>query len=350
MRTRFLIPLTIAFGFASTAQASTRTDIPGPPGSYNFGKTIHVLPNGNFVVTDPDFDFDGQTSVGAVYLYKQGGQLISRITGSSSADQVGSGGITILANGNFVIISPDWSNQGVDDAGAVTWVNGVTGLSGTVSTANSLVGTATDDFSGTSITALTNGNYVVISPHWDNAGTIYVGAVTWGSGTTGVTGHVTAANSLIGTSEYDQVGFGGVTALANGNYVVRSQRWSARRGAVTWADGTTGVTGPVSAANSLVGSTINDEVGTDLTSLANGNYVVRCPNWDNAGIVDAGAVTWANGTTGITGFITTANSLVGSSPGDRIGLTGIDELANGHFVIRSYRWDNGGVTDAGAAT
>jgi hypothetical protein len=28
-------------------------DIPGPPGSHAFGTAVAVLPNGNFVVTDP---------------------------------------------------------------------------------------------------------------------------------------------------------------------------------------------------------------------------------------------------------------------------------------------------------
>ena len=37
---------------------------------------------------------------------------------------------------------------------------------------------------------------------------------------------------------------------------------AAGAGAVTWGSGTAGVSGPVSATNSLVGSTANDYVGT----------------------------------------------------------------------------------------
>ncbi|MFN8440814.1 MAG: hypothetical protein U0175_08600 [Caldilineaceae bacterium] len=34
--------------------------------------------------------------------------------------------------------------------------------------------------------------------------------------------------------------------------------------------------------------------------LSNGNYLVRSPMWDNAAsVMDAGAVTWGNGVTGI---------------------------------------------------
>ena len=44
------------------------------------------------------------------------------------------------------------------------------------------------------VIALTNGNYVVISSDWNNQG-----AVTWGNGTSGITGLVSISNSLVGT-------------------------------------------------------------------------------------------------------------------------------------------------------
>ena len=75
-----------------------------------------------------------------------------------------------------------------------------------------------------------------------------------------------------------------------------------------------GLSGAVSAANSLVGSTANDQVGFwGVTALSNGNYVVSSPDWDNGAIADAGAVTWGNGTSGVTGAVSAANSLVGST-------------------------------------
>ena len=71
---------------------------------------------------------------------------------------------------------------------------------------------------------------------------------------------------------------------------------------MTWGNGTTGVSGVVSAANSLVGSTASDLVGsTGVTALTNGNYVVVSRNWDNGSVVNAGAATWGNGTTGSAG-------------------------------------------------
>ncbi len=162
------------------------------------------------------------------------------------------------------------------------------------------------------MTALSNGNYVVPSPYWDNGSAADAGAATWGNGLTGVSGVVSATNSLVGSTAGDRVGDGSggpsVWALSNGNYVVTSPNWdngtAADAGAVTWGSGASGVSGPVSAANSLVGSTGLDRVGYyGVTALSNGNYVVRSPGWDNGAAADAGAVTWGNGTTGTAGVV-----------------------------------------------
>ncbi len=151
-------------------------------------------------------------------------------------------------------------------------------------------------------------------------------AVTWGNGAGGTTGTVSGDNSLVGTYAYDQVGRRGVTALANGNYVVDSDLWGDDAGAVTFGDGTKGVSGPVSSANSLVGGTSNlggsqgDEVGGGLdpgdgqeyggvTALPNGNYVIV-----SAYGLQTGTVTWGNGTTGTLGTVSSANSLRGPPP------------------------------------
>ena len=58
----------------------------------------------------------------------------------------------------------------------------------------------------------------------------------------------------------------GVTPLSNGNYVVESPYWNGNRGAATWGNGSTGISGTISAANSLVGSNPGDGVGTVTAS------------------------------------------------------------------------------------
>ncbi len=175
---------------------------PGSGGA--FGTTILTLDTGNVVVTDPKVNDDG----GAVYLFNGlTGALISTLSGSSNSDigdQVGSGGVTPLSNGNFVVSSPYWN----DFEGAATWGSGTTGVSGGVSSANSLVGTTASPFissgdqvSSGGVVALTNGNYVVRSPRWSTS----KGAATWGSGTAGVSGVLSSASSLVGSNSEDQV-------------------------------------------------------------------------------------------------------------------------------------------------
>src|SRR5207244_3457456 len=145
---------------------------------------------------------------------------------------------------------------------------------------------------------LANGNYVVSSPEWTNNGLQGAGAATFANGTSGVHGLVSAANSLTGTTAHDGVGF--AAGLTNGNYVVITRGWHngtiGNAGAATFCDGTNGARGAVSAANSLVGSTANDQVGGGLLRLQGGGYVIPSPQWDNGAVQDAGAVTFGNGT------------------------------------------------------
>ena len=192
------------------------------------------------------------------------------------------------------------------------------------------------------VTALTNGNYVVSSLVWNGDR----GAVTWGDGSTGTTGVVSAANSLVGTAALDEVGLDGVTALTNGNYVVASSRWdnggTTDVGAATWGDGATGITGPVSGDNSLVGTAADDSVATSglgansVTALVNGNYVVGSASWDGGGPTFAvGAVTVGDGTTGTTGPVTETNSLVGTTVTELLGSDGVVDLSGDTFAVRS---------------
>jgi hypothetical protein len=259
------------------------------------------------------------------------------------------------------VTSPNWDNGGVVNAGAATWGNGSTGITGTVSISNSLIGSSALDQVGTSIIALPNGNYIARSPNWDNGGVVNAGAATWGNGSTGITGTVSISNSLIGSTENDGVGIAGIIALTNSNYVVLSPNWDnggiADVGAATWGNGSTGLTGTVSVSNSLVGSIENDQVGVfGSIALTNGNYVVASPFWNNGDVSSAGAATWCNGSTGFVGTVSISNSLVGSTENDLVtyfgGSSGITALANGDYVVASASWDwvDEGLTDSGAAT
>ena len=332
--------------------AAGQIDIAGPPGSVAFGTSVTVLPNGNMVITDPSFR-DGR---GAVHLYRPNGTRISTLFGNRPGDQVGSEGVLVLANGNFLVLSMYWSNGPLANAGAVTWVDGARGLSGAVSSNNSLVGSSTGDNVGyAGVIALSNGNYVVASTLWSNGELAHVGAATWGNGATGTSGPVSTENSLVGSTPGDGVGgFYRNKALPNGNYVIDSLGWSTGSaqyaGAVTWGNGTTGTVGTVSPSNSLVGSQTYDFVGREgVAVLANGNYVVSSSWWNNGDATSAGAATWADGNTGIAGVVSADNSLVGTMANDSVsgsGPQGITALPNGNYVVCSPGWNHG----TGAAT
>jgi hypothetical protein len=365
LRTRHI---TTGFLFLFTCVISNITHaqtmrVAGPAGSESFGFTVTVLTNGNYVVTDPLHDIPGVSNVGAVHLYNGTSHtLISTITGSSPNDQVGIGGVTALASGNFVISSPQWRNGVYSQAGAATWGNGTTGISGVVSSLNSLIGsTPQDNVSSSGIRALPNGHYLVVSPHWEHNVLLMndAGAVTWGNGNTGTSGAVSESNSLVGSRWDDAVGSDGITILSNNNYVVTNTKWGGSTpttslGAVTWGNGSGGTAGLVSITNSLIGSFDGDNIGSaGVTALPNGNYVVSSPLSRQGGVAGAGAVTWGNGSTGTSGNANGINSLIGSHAQDQVGYSltgGIVVLTSGNYVVRSENWDNGSIVNAGSVT
>ena len=336
------------------AHAAPTSDLQSPDAlSEEFGGKVLVLANGNYVVVDSLFDQGATVDVGAVYLYNGlANVLISRVTGSSAGDQIGSEGVTEVGTSDFVILSASW-HKGSSAVGTATFVDGTAGLAGQVSSANSLVGSASGDFIGGSVIALTNGNYVVSNPFWNNGLIVDAGAATWATGTTGLSGTIGAANSLVGAAAVDNIGSGGVTALAKGNYVVSSPLLDngaiSNVGAVTWASGTVGTHVAASAADSIVGVTTDDMVGFGgTTALTNGNYVISSPFWDGAS-ADAGAVTWASGTGVTSGSVSASNSLVGSTSFD-LDRSHVTALTNGNYVVSSPFWDAGATADVGAVT
>ncbi|NOV29501.1 YDG domain-containing protein [Methylomonas sp. ZR1] len=335
------------------------------------------------------------------------------LVGDTAADQVGSGGVKagqyteLTYNGStwsgtrtayYLVISPNWSDGGNANVGAVTKTAAATGITGSISSANSLIGgTAGDQIGSGGVTLLpydwTTGSgvgqkqyhldyYSIASPYWDNGATADAGAVTWGSVTTTagaaspLTGNASAANSLVGTYANDRVGSGGVVALpaeynnaTRVGYVVISPNWGngtdTQLGAVTWGSRLTGALGAVSSSNSLIGATSGDQVGSGgVTVLTNGydpingvssyNYLVLSPHWHSGANADAGAVTWVAEKTGFAygessqgAVVGIGNSLVGSQAGDQVGSDGVIDLGVS-YLVGSRHWHNGSAADAGA--
>src|SRR5262249_12586956 len=151
----------------------------------------------------------------------------------------------------------------------------------------------------TGVVALSNGNYVVRSPLWnDNRG-----AVTWGDGRTGVSGGVSDTNSLVGSSSGDQVGGVGVIALRDRDLVVGSLLGGSDGAALTWVDGPAGQTldggSGITAQNSLVGMVDAAGLATVVENSATHTFLARFPAEDTGrvtvGFVDPGHLTYAIG-------------------------------------------------------
>ncbi|MGH9245973.1 MAG: InlB B-repeat-containing protein [Acidimicrobiales bacterium] len=242
---------------------------------------IVPLTHGNYVVASAFWNPTGPNPAGAVTFCPAAGGCTGDVLSNASltgagAHSVGINGVTALPNGNYVVNSPNWDDGSTVDVGAVTFCNGEVGCDGSIGTTNSLIG----------------------STAFDNVGN--------------------AGNSL-------SQRLNPVAVLSDGNYVVASRGWNggggADVGAVTFCDGTGGCTGAVEAAGSLVGSTASDRVGSATTGLANGGYVVSTPAWDNGAVHNAGAVTVGVGTAGLVGPVTAANSVLGTVTGGFMPFT-----------------------------
>ena len=134
---------------------------------------------------------DGQTGcAGAV-------SASNSLAGSSAYDMIGNGGIVHLMNGSFVVLSPRWNGEHIIDAGAATWCDGEAGCTGTVAVSNSLTGTkAYDKVGNGGIKELANGSYLILSLNYDNGQILDAGALTWCSIDTGCTGAINETNSI----------------------------------------------------------------------------------------------------------------------------------------------------------
>ena len=315
-----------------------------------------ILANRNIVVVDPDYSCGGKSKIGVVYLLTPDGTVVSMLTGRLPLDRVGSGGIAVLANGNFVVKSPSWACSTTEvGCGAATWVSGSLGRSGQVDASNSLVGSGYDVV-GRDVTPLRDGSYLVRGDGWSVRGG-QVGTLTLGNGSSGSVGTVSAANSWAGNFSGDLIG-DFVVELPGGDIVVASPKWAGGAGAVTQIARANLSSGVITAANSLVGGAVGDNVGSGppdiggaaITVLSNGNYVVCSPSWQ----AKRGAATWVNRNSPLMGrSVGITNSLVGSSDGDQICSAGAVALeGNGNYVVASVnvRRDNAGLEFLGAAT
>lgn len=306
------------------------------------------------IVRSPDWDNGGMADAGAITTFlastPKTGMLdnVNSLVGTQASDRVGEGFLQSLSNGNRLLVNANWRGN----TGAVTFWNPNTDLSGNFGSATSLVGSTAGSFTtgdrigGWSVSEVSgSGRYYVAAPNWNNNR----GALTFGSITSGVSGTVSAMNSLVGSSAGDRIGQQVTNLFATNRLLAVSPAWNASRGAVTVINPTAPRVGAVSSSNSLVGSSAGDQVGQFVQQLfRSGNQglvVLRSTAWNN----NAGAVTVFNPLSPFTGAVSSANSLVGRA-GDQVGSFGVSELSGGQLLVRSPAWSNGQGMNFGAVT
>lgn len=354
--------------------------VKGPAGSGSFGQSVVCFSNGNFAVSDPLYDENGNTDIGAVYIYDGvSHEVIAVLKGTTSGDRIGTY-IFLLDDNLLLVYSPQWGKA----KGAITVIANEAHTPIVVDESNSLVGKTSGDLASLSTQKIPNKGYVIKLSSWGgNKGAVLTrkfqeplrGVITTESAFTGTyagdrvgqavlvlkeklviasgnyhqnrgavtvkdwdscVGEFSNSNSLVGERTDDQVGLMIYPLKDNEAIVVNSYRWNKERGAVTWLDLHNPLTGYISSANSLTGERISDKVGFNgVHCLKNNNYVVISSLWNE----ERGAVTWGSGTNGTYGVINAGNSLVGSNPLDRVGF-GFVELNNGNFVTHSTAWND----------
>jgi len=373
---------------------------PTPGNDDNFGADVLILTNGNIVVTDPG-DSSVASNNGAVHLYSGiTRSLIASIYGDQSGDSIGVGGLTAVGN-NFTITSDRDNNGVVSNAGSVRLVDGSSGTQ-----ISALFGDDNDDQLGSSgVSPLANGNYVVSSGfddyvNFQNAGSVrlmngatgaeisvlyggqretlgargvttlpndnfvvqssiytsgfnsYAGSVRLLSGVSGET-----INLLAGTSANAMLGSSGVTALNNSNFVVESSDDTDGSGeiggSVRLLDGVTG-----EQINALFGDGSGDFFLTEVIALNNDNYVILAPSdtrgtfFDAEYVQAAGSIRLMDGSTG-----EEQNVFYGDQRDDNLGFRSRffgtsgnagAALDNGNFIVASSMDDNDLLADVGS--
>jgi filamentous hemagglutinin family protein len=278
------------------------------------------------------------------------------LVGATAGDHIGSSGYNTWGSNGYMIGSPSWSSS----TGALTFSD-ASGLFGTgvIGSSNSLVGSAAGDAVGSNIYDITrfgNGKLLLIHRQW--------GAGTTGSGKGALTllqspaqasGVIDASNSLVGANAGDGAYFY-VTAYSDSGStyyydpktraVVSNPYFNGNRGMVTLIDSSlsSSPAGVIGAANSLVGSTAGDQVGTSVDVMPDGIFV-RSPQWSGA----KGAITYGSLSSLPVGEVSAANSLVGAQTGDQLGSSYLYRTeyrdTNYYYTVSSYLSGGlGGVT------
>ncbi|MFQ3229889.1 WD40 repeat domain-containing protein [Reinekea sp.] len=305
------------------------------------GSSITALPNGHYVIASRRDDENGVVDAGSVRLVNgsTGEQIGNALVGNVEGDAIGASGVTALPNSNYVVASSSDDENGVVNAGSVRLFDGSTGEQ----IGNAISGDVENDYLGASgVTALPNGNYVVASRYDDENGVVDAGSVRLVNGSTGIQ----IGSTLAGDTEDDYLGFSDIIALPNNHYVIASayedENGIVNAGTVRLVDGNTGL----QIGSALAGDVTDDRFGFGgVTLLSNGHYVIASTEYDDEnGITDAGSVRLVDGDSGLQ----IGSTLAGDDDFDNLGFSGITALPNGNYVIASAVDSHNGISSAGS--
>jgi hypothetical protein len=301
---------------------------------------VFALSNGNFLISSTVDDIGGIDDVGSVKLVNgTTGVVIASIEGDQLGDNLGSGGIAVLNNGNFVISS--WRDDigSLVNGGSVKLVDGTTGA-----IIVSIEGDQDLDYYGTKpAVVLSNGNFVIALPNDDVGGLVDAGSVKVVDGVTGA-----ILVSVDGDQASDFLGYNGIldglsAGSVDGSFAIFSEfdddGLMSNAGSIKIIDKNTN-----SFLFNIKGSEVNYRLGNgNFLLLSNKNFILYSSEADNGVLSNAGRVDLFNGLNG-----SLIISIKGDQDSDHLGGDGVSVLSNGNFVISSSQDDVNGLLDAGS--
>ena len=282
----------------------------------NVGNSFEFLTGGVLLrspFVDQDFSAGAVQDVGAVTFLPYAGPAVvgavgpgNSLVGANAFDQVGDRSTTFVSGSAKRLLQIPGFNGG---QGAVTTIDPAAFQPGTVSTANSLVGTA-----GSSFSSVGGGIMQISNTLFDLGANADVGFITYYDVDSPFTGTVGPTTALVGGNAGDQVG--GFPSFVSGSSkrLLQVPNFNGGQGAVKAVDPFSFQPGTLSAANSFTG--VGDSIF--FSNLGGGDILLHGPNADVGG-VDRGFVAKVNVDTLGAGTVSASNSLVGANDLDRVG-------------------------------
>jgi hypothetical protein len=280
-----------------------------------------------FFICTPEDNVPGKNKVGSVYLIqKDTYSVLGSVIGDDANDEMCSGNVYKLPNGNIAIVSPNDNVNGITKAGSITFMNGFTGA-----VISKIAGEQSNESLGSMYNfRVLNGNYITADN--TNEGSLTLWNVADGTKLLTVDGELPDEN--LGSVVY---------ALKNGNFVLGAPRYThngkSRAGRMFLINGSTGA-----IIKTHYGNTAMDNLGSQIYELENGNFLAVSTSYNLVGKSSAGAVMLFDGTSGdllASHYGDRANELFGSGGQVRV-------LNNGRYAVGSLNASPNNIATAGA--